>query len=264
MRAWVHAGGHDDLWSLRSLRSRGRVGSCLGGLPTPVLQWEGFPRRDERRPPLALLRSPPSAGCARGAQAGSYFPAFHDEDPYWMATCTSWLLAHLAWPGRRAQMLSCVPSGTRASACPPGPKATVAVPAGGPGSSCQAYPGPLATTSCARLDGPSRRAKTLLRPTSPNDVTPSPSATTKGGDALQAPLRPDHAPTRSVLPPLVAASRQYAPAFVLPSASTPTRSCLRPLGRTGPSSDQPWSDRANTPTTPGRAQLPPMRALVPR
>jgi hypothetical protein len=57
-----------------------------------------------------------------------------------MATLMTWILAHVLPPGASCQTVSVPPWTARASALPPGPGASVAVPGGSAGSGCHEDP----------------------------------------------------------------------------------------------------------------------------
>ena len=60
-----------------------------------------------------------------------------------MGTLMAWVLAQVVPPGASCQTVSVLPWTARASAVPPGPGASVAVPGGSAGSGRQAAPGPV-------------------------------------------------------------------------------------------------------------------------
>ncbi len=117
---------------------------------------------------LATNDRPPSSGTDASRRGVSWG---HDEEPYWIGTSITWLLAQVLDVGPRDQTVATVAPATRATAGAPAPKATVVVPRGGVGNSRHPLVEPPATNNRSAPDASLSRTKRPLPSAAPKDAT---------------------------------------------------------------------------------------------
>lgn len=120
----------------------------------------------------------------------------HDEDPYWMGTSITWVLAQVLDIEPRDQTVATVAPATRAAVGAPAPNATVVVPGGGEGNSRHPLVEPSATNNRSAPDAVLSRTKRPLPSAGPKDVICSSGLSGKEGEVLHRPRLPDQAATR--------------------------------------------------------------------